>query len=461
MTDEQELRELLFRAAELPDSIQPPVQRLIERGRARRARRAVLSAACAAVVVAAVATLPSALGGAVHQAVHQTVTGPAHSGLLGGLPQGGGSGPSAAELSRFRWSALPPSPLGPRSQPLLTWTGKDLIELGGIRKGSTQNDGAAFDATTGRWHRIAQVQGNVGFANGVTAWTGRELFVTNGQVASCPAGVPVTPCLGHAGLYDPAANRWTTSLLPRQMEGLTPTAAVWTGRDIVVGFVGTQGTSGKLGVAAYDPAANRWQVSTPALPLRHPCRYIAMVTTSNRLILWSFWDRTVKHGKHDLQIFSGVDVLTLDQAGHWITLNGIGWPQHQNVETPAFTGDAILVSPGQIWCGDFCSPPGAAMPGSLVNPATLRRMVIPAGPIGQTIPPYIWTGRAIIAVNLYSSGGRPPLRPDDMALYDPATGRWSGLPATPGYPNLAAAPLWAGTQLLALTDSGALWSFHR
>ena len=40
MTDEQQLRELLVQAAELPDSVQPPVQRLLGQGRSKRARRA-------------------------------------------------------------------------------------------------------------------------------------------------------------------------------------------------------------------------------------------------------------------------------------------------------------------------------------------------------------------------------------------------------------------------------------
>lgn len=49
----------------------------------------------------------------------------------------------------------------------------------------------------------------------------------------------------------------------------------------------------------------------------------------------------------------------------------------------------------------------------------------------------------------------------ETALYDPSTGRWQMLPTPPGHPSLAATPLWAGTQLLELADSGALWSFRR
>jgi hypothetical protein len=153
-------------------------------------------------------------------------------------------------------------------------------------------------------------------------------------------------------------------------------------------------------------------------------------------------------------------VLALGHEGAWRDVTG-HWPQNQNVTSPVFTGNAILVSPGQIWCGIFCIPPYTTFPGSFADPAILHRTVVPLGPLGQANPAFAWTGRAIIAVNLDFSGGRPLLRPDDMALYDPATGRWSRLPAPPGYPNLAATPVWADTQLLEITDSGAFWTFHR
>ncbi len=48
-----------------------------------------------------------------------------------------------------------------------------------------------------------------------------------------------------------------------------------------------------------------------------------------------------------------------------------------------------------------------------------------------------------------------------MALWDPATGHQQRLPAPPGYPKLAAAPSWAGTELPELTGNGKLLSFHR
>ncbi len=52
---------------------------------------------------------------------------------------------------------------------------------------------------------------------------------------------------------------------------------------------------------------------------------------------------------------------------------------------------------------------------------------------------FVCTGRAIIAVNMNSeiSGPGTHIRPDDMALYDPATKRWRSLLSPPGRPAVA------------------------
>jgi hypothetical protein len=50
---------------------------------------------------------------------------------------------------------------------------------------------------------------------------------------------------------------------------------------------------------------------------------------------------------------------------------------------------------------------------------------------------------------------------DDTAMYNPATRRWSRLAAAPGRPALSVGPVWTGTELLALTDSGRLLAFRR
>jgi hypothetical protein len=343
------------------------------------------------------------------------------------------SRPVASSPSRpaaFHWARLRPSPLGPRSQPILAWTGRELIELGGLRKGNTTQDGAAYNPATGRWHKIAPMRVNVGFDNATTAWTGRQLFVTNGQVASCLAGQPLSECLPRAGLYDPVTNHWTTTLLPKAMEGMSPQASVWTGHDVVLAAVNQ--SHGGMAVASYNPATRRWKVITPRLPSRHPTAFVALAAAPGRVLLWSAWDRFKGNG-----LFWGVDVEALTLAGPWRDVTG-HWPQDHSLTGFATTKRGILVSPSEFWCGP-CPGPLVAFPGFFANPVSLRHTPIPAGPIGEAIPAFVWTGRAIIAVNMGASIDGPGIRirPDDMALYNPAAKHWSRLPAAPSRPVLS------------------------
>lgn len=439
-------------AAELPDDIQPPVARLIRQGHRRRAWRTGLVAAAAAVAVVAAAGIPAT----VH-ALRGGLTQPGGPGALGGLfgtrLPASPAGPAAAQLARFRWSTLPPSPLGTRDTPIVAWTGRELLEFGGARNGTAGN-GAAFNPATGRWHSIASPgRRNIGFTTTVSVWTGRQLFVSNGQA--------------WGGLYNPVTNRWTPTGLPSGMTGLTPEAAVWTGRDVVL--AGTDYVHGRLGVAAYNPATGRWRMITPELPAGHPAGIVAMTATTSRLILWSMWNRA-----HGSGIPSGVDVLAMGTDGAWRDVTG-RWPQHHLITAPSFTGSAILVSPAQYWCGATCSPPSTTFPGYFVNPVTLARTAIPAGPLGSLRPAFVWTGRAVMAVNedttigtgSASSGGgtgssHVTVGPGGTALFDPATRQWQSLSTPPGYPHLHAVfPAWAGNELLTLTQKGQLLALHR
>lgn len=459
MSDEQKVRGLLALAAELPDDVNPPVQRLVYLGRRMRAKRrrahSVLTVIGAAVAAAGVPLLINVLGPAA--SVPTAAVPP--SGLFAARPQPAPSGPATAQLSRFRWSALPPSPLERRSQPVLTWTGDKLIELAGPNgpasaPGGWSHAAAAFTPATGTWHLIAPVPGTMLLTNAFSLWTGRQLFVANANVPPDEKAAVGTS----AALYDPAANRWTPTPLPQQVGGATQLAATWTGQVIVVAGV----QAGQITVAALNPATRQWtMLLSPALPVKHPARFVSIVATSDRVILWSLWD-VVTPTNDGFSDYAGVDVLALGSDGSWGNVTR-GWPQEQDVPSPVYTGSAILVSPSQIWCGIACIPPSSSFPGLLADPATLRATAIPPGPLGRTVATLTWTGRGILAVG--GGGISPPSRRqipvDAMASYDPATGRWRSLPAPPGYPSLAAPPIWADTQLLEVTNSGQLLAFHR
>ncbi|HEX6932309.1 MAG TPA: hypothetical protein VF162_09215 [Streptosporangiaceae bacterium] len=450
MTDDQQVRALLHRAAELPDTIQPPVARLVETARRRRRLQVVLSLLGVAAITAAGFTLPSVLKGPGGVAIPTRRTGaPPHRA-------------TAAELARARWALLPPSPLGPRSNPILvSGTGMTLLEIGGTRNGHARSDGALFDPGTG-WERIARPPADVGLRDAVSVWTGpaaHQLFVTNNIPPSSSAAGTGAP----AGLYDPVTNRWTVTDLPRQMLGLQLTAPVWTGHDVVLAGSSGSARTPRIAVAAYNVADHRWRMITPRLPARHPAGLVSMVAAWQKVILWSFWSRDITFPDGSGTIRSGVDVLVLHH-GRWTTSTG-GWPQHWIVEGAAFASFRILIPPGQFWCGD-CPGPFGESPARLADAGTLALTTIPASPLvtHPTVEPPVWrwNGSSVLAADVSGySKAAPNGRLGRLAAYDPLSRRWLVLPRAPGDPALAAAPVLDRRGLLVLTLDGRLLSLGK
>lgn len=403
-------------------------------GPAGRARRGAVAGVC--VVLLAVGCAPGGHG---------------RSGTSAGSP--GGSGPTtpaatAAALARGRWSVLAASPLGSRQGPVVAWTGRELLEIGGTGGRAGPGDGAAFDPTDRRWRRIARAPAPVGAAE-ASVWTGRRLFAFGVPPAAAEAAAKAA-----AELYDPASDKWAVTATAPFGTGLREPAAVWTGRLIVVaGLAGS-----RVEAASYDPATGRWRRQDPPLPAAHPALGIAMIAAAGRVIVWSLWGRVQQTGPNSFTGYSGVDVRALAK-GRWRDVTG-GWPQHQAVPPLLFTGSKILVPPGQIWCG-ACSHPFGGLPGLLADPVTLRFTRLRRGPLDDTGPVMVWAGGAALAINMSTkiSGPGRHVRPGDMAAWDPASGAWRLLPGVPRPPQDDATPVWTGRELLAIATDGALLSF--
>jgi hypothetical protein len=430
MTDDQQIRALLTRAAELPDTIQPSVAPLVQSARRKRRLHVALTMLCLAAVTAAAFTIPSVLKGQWGPVRSLARPGPV----------------TARELVHSRWNALPSSPLGSRSGPILASTGNGLIELGGTRNGETQRNGAVFDATRQQWRRIAEVPSSVGLKGAVFVWTGR-LFVTSGKVA---------------GLYDPGHNQWTTTALPTQMAGHQLFTPVWTGRSVVLAGISELAKSPMLAVAAYNVADKTWRMITPHLPRRHEPGAVAMVATRHRVILWSMWSRSGRTSNGGA-IYSGVDVLAL-RDGKWTPMTG-NWPQHRVVGGAAFASFQILIPPGQFWCGP-CPAPFSEAPAKFADAGSLALTTIPNSPlVTQPLiqpPIWLWNGRTVLAADEsgYSTAA-PGGRLGHLAVYGPWSHRWYLLPNAPGRPALAAPPILATEQLLVLAQSGRLMALGK
>lgn len=354
---------------------------------------------------------------------------------------------TASELSGAHWLALPRSPLGPRSDPILAWTGQQLFEVGGRWHGAVQRSGAVFDPSGGHWHRIAAVPGSVGLDGAVAVATpgGRfrpQLFVAGGMAA---------------GLYDPVANRWTTAALPRQLAGLRLAAAVWTGYDVIVAGISKSAARPKLAVAAYKVEARRWRMITPRLPARHPTRAVWVVATWHHVMLWSMWSRRAR-SKSGGTMLSGVDMLRLhDHIGKWTRMRRY-WPQHRVVEGAAFADFQILIPPGQPWCGG-CPARSSQSAAKFADRRTLALTALPASPLAARPGVWLWNGNAVLAASESgSSRAAPDGRLGSLAAYDFYAHRWRVLRRVPGAPALATAPIFAEQQLLVLTLDGSLLS---
>jgi len=329
---------------------------------------------------------------------------------------------------------------------VLAWTGQELLELGGWGGNGGPADGAAFDPADGRWRPVAPAPAPVG-ALAASVWAGRWLFVYGGQLRDGRTPGPA------ADLYDPASGRWSVTAPAPFGHGLSQSAAVWTGRLVVV--AGVEGS--RLEAASYDPAIGRWRRQDPPLPAAHPALGIAMVAAAGRVIVWSLWGRMQQTGPNSFTGYSGVDVRAL-AGSRWQDVTG-GWPQHQTVPPPLFTGRQILVPPGQIWCG-ACSHPFGGLPGLLADPATLQITRLPRGPLDDTSPVMVWTGAAALAINPGAEiGGPVTVRPGDMAAWVPASGAWRRLPGASRPLQQDAAPIWTGRELLALATDSTLLSF--
>lgn len=424
-----DLRALLQDLADDVRDAVPPLD-LVQRGR-RRGRRLVL-ASTTAVVLAVTGVAVLIPDSRTHRS-HPQVTSPVP-------PEA-----TAAELRTGTWKTDSGSPAGNGDGAQLTWTGKEVLVIGGGPPEAFSTRNAAYDPATRAWRELAPAPSAIGRADGVEVWLGDRLLVLPGHgPAAYTAQYDLRPLL-----YDPVKDTWTPTAGGL---ALIATSATRVGTKVLAAGI----AGGQVRAALYDPAADTWTEKDPATP--HPSDTVIVLHVASGTLLWSGWTERHTDPNGLGSLTAGVDVLRL--TDHWEDLSG-----EQRELTPAqdpqVEGDQVLVGREERICR-LCKGPFVPGPaGLLLDGQTIETHREAAGPLDAGRPYRTWTGGAEIDLNLAGVGrfgDSDPVEPNQAAVLDPASQTWFRLPDAPL--DLASTrPVWAGDRLFTLSRSGRAMVF--
>ena len=219
---------------------------------------------------------------------------------------------------------------------------------------------------------------------------------------------------------------------------------VWTGKDMLI-FGGSGTSSASSDGAAYDPATNSWRKLAPipgSLGGNLTGSGSYAVWTGKVMVAWGFFGHgNGAHGGGSLA------AATYDPAmNSWTT--GTVAP----AQAPLF-GDAFWTGKKMIVWGSSADSP-VHLEGFAYDPATRKWSMLPASPLGQggrDSMLAVWTGRYLVVGGGDSSSGLQK----DAAAYDPATNSWIRLPHAPvGFEGNGTAPdIWTGASVITIEDA--------
>lgn len=289
----------------------------------------------------------------------------------------------------------------------VTWTGEEVVVLGGATSGVPTPTNAAFDPERGTWRSLPPSPRSR--TGGLAFWTGTEVLVLGGSSSDelGPSGIDA---------LDPATGAWRTLDEPTVPAGFGSGVvdAVWTGDRLIVW------PSDEPAAIAIDPGGERW---TELPPLDLGTDDVALHWTGGHLLVL---------GRRGQEIVGAV--LELDGPGRTIgdSIDGASWrrieplaaPMGESGSSDTSTWQSVTTG-GQIvlWATS-----GAGASAAILDPTSRTWTTIEAPPIagcvglqltvfptGAPLRALVALGDAVLAANGCGS----------FALLMPDQQRWS------------------------------------
>jgi N-acetylneuraminic acid mutarotase len=302
---------------------------------------------------------------------------------------------------------------GARTDSKSVWTGSEMIVWGGINIYGNLASGGRYDPATDTWRATSLEGAPAPRSNHTAVWTGTRMIVWGGNGDGLPSE------LASGGIYDPAADAWTSVTLAGAPTGRASHTAVWTGTRMIVwgGLTGADVPLANGGV--YDPVSDQWTAVSGGAGVPSARGEHTAVWTGSEMIVWGGWDG----GSGFLATGARYDPA----SDSWTALPAAGSLAGRSFHTAVWTGSRMVV-----W-GGLGAGSARFRDGARYNPvsntwAATSNAGAPAARYGQIA---VWSGSRMIvwggvdaAFNLLATGGS----------YDPVGNAWtatttSGAPA--------------------------------
>jgi hypothetical protein len=293
------------------------------------------------------------------------------------------------------------------------------------------------EGPAGRWVKLSAAGApasvhNEGWLDSASVWTGAQLVVVLRRDGKW-----------NGTGFDPCHNAW--SPVPEARE--PPRSEPWLSGDHDRPFVPSHAKSSYDGferISVWDPGRKVWVAVTAPAPLA-PREHYAVALVGRRLIVWGGWTR-------EMQALGDGAVLDLARKS-WKKMSAAGAPSPRLEPTAvAWTGSRLLVWGGRVATPTTLASPRLLGDGARYDPAADRwtpmsSVDAPSPRVDATVA---WTGRRLVVLGGAAEVGGQPLR--DGGAYDPATDRWTRLPAPPGDLALPKSNVGPLTRILVAPD---------